>query len=79
MVIDSVRQAIVLNEWVVLLKEKLGWAAAFRDAALHPEHYPNLFMPDDYDKALRSNAFISLQERFALLPLEYLAGIRVKC
>jgi bifunctional DNase/RNase len=24
MVIDSVRQAIVLNEWVVLLKEKLG-------------------------------------------------------
>ncbi len=59
-------------------EEKLGWAAAFRDAALHPEHYPNLFMPDDYDKALRSNAFIRLQGRFAVLPLEYLAGLHVE-
>jgi hypothetical protein len=56
--------------------EKLGWAAAFKDVALHPESYPNLFMPDDYDKALKSEAFIRLQGRFALLPLEYIAGIR---
>lgn len=60
-------------------EEKLGWAAAFRDVALHPERYPNLFMPDDYDKALRSNAFICLQEKFALLSPGYLAGVSVEC
>lgn len=59
--------------------EKLGWAAAFKDVALHPDYYPNLFMPDDYDKALKSEAFISLQGRFALLPVEYLAGISAQC
>jgi hypothetical protein len=59
-------------------EEKLGWAAAFKDVALHPEHYPNLFMPEDYDKVLISSAFTRLQERFVLQPLEYLAGIHTE-
>jgi hypothetical protein len=57
-------------------KDKLGWAAAFKDVALHPESYPNLFMPSDYNKTLKSEAFLRLQKRFTLQSLEYLAGIR---
>jgi hypothetical protein len=68
---------LIDHTWSLLTdEEKLGWAAAFKDVASHPEAYPNLFMPDDYHKALKSEAFILLQGRFALLPLEYLAGIR---
>jgi len=56
-------------------EEKLGWAAAFKHVVLHPEHYPNLFMPEDYDGILKSEPFLRLQRRFAKLPLEYLAAL----
>ncbi len=56
-------------------EEKLGWAAAFKDVALHPEQYPNLFMPNDYNQVLKSDGFAELQKRFATLPREYLAGL----
>jgi len=67
---------LIDGAWSSLTDEqKLGWAAAFRDVALHPERYSNLFMPEDYDKALRSEAFVSLQGKFTLLSLEYLASV----
>ena len=46
-------------------EERQGWAAAFRDVILHPEHYPNLFMPEDYGKLLRSEEFQRLQQYVA--------------
>ena len=60
------------------VKEKLGWAEAFKDITLHPEDYPNLFMPDDYNRVLKSEGFIKLQKRFAELSPEYLAGVRTQ-
>lgn len=56
-------------------EEKLGWAAAFKHVVLHPEHYPNLFMPEDYNKILKSEHFLKLQKKFAEFSLEYLAGL----
>jgi hypothetical protein len=56
-------------------EEKLGWAAAFRNVALYPKHYSNLFMPEDYNRILKSEYFRKLQRKFAELSLEYLAGL----
>jgi hypothetical protein len=70
---------LIDSAWASLTdKEKLGWTAAFRDVALHPERYTNLFMPDDYDRVLKSNTFICLQQRFNRLSCGYLAGINTE-
>jgi len=53
-------------------EEREGWAAAFRDVILHPERYPNLFMPADYREVLRSTEFRRLQQYVASKRVEEL-------
>lgn len=53
-------------------KEREGWVAAFRDVILHPERYPNLFMPADYREVLQLAEFRRLQQYVASKRVEEL-------
>jgi hypothetical protein len=64
--LSGVAHELIDQVWSeLILEEREKWAAAFRDVILHPESYPNLFTPADYDGVLQSPEFQRLRQYVA--------------